>query len=257
MRRFAELFLLLFGGAAVLLLSGCAVENEMLAKMPLFEAKSDKIPGLDPPQHRKKLIREKGEKGAKASAGEQEILAAQLMYEYETSPDPNMRREAVEALAKIPHPSRFSNLESMLKDADPFIRISALEAMSRSEGGQTLSICIDRMKNDSDKDVRLTAVRLLGTLPELRKNVLVFDKGMDDQPRRNAVEELGNLLQDKTPAIRYASMTALQKITGMDYGRDINKWTQYMKYHKGEIPDVPKERTFSEKLPAVSLPMFK
>jgi len=126
MKRFLNILwfgLLLFGCV------GCATDNAFLAKVPLFEARNDKIPGLMSPKERKKLIQEKGEKGAKAPEGEKEILVAQLMVEYRTSPDQNMRREAVDAMAKIPHPKRDSYMKEMLKDDDPFIRISVLETV--------------------------------------------------------------------------------------------------------------------------------
>ena len=239
-----------FAGLAVLL-CGCAVENEHIAKLPLFEAKSDKIPGLDPPHQRKKIIREKGAKGAKASESEKEILVAQLVYEYQTSPDPNMRREAVDALAKIPHPQRDRYLREILQDDNPFVRLSALEALGKTYSGpkeELTALLLDRMKTDVDKDVRLAAVRILGT---------VFPKGTSGDLHRSVILELGNLLDDKIPAIRYEAMQSLQKVTGQDYGNDINRWAEYMRYVRGEVPNLPTERTFSEKMPRIALPMFK
>jgi len=52
-------------------------------------------------------------------------------------------------------------------------------------------------------------------------------------------------------------MGALQKITGKDYGYDINRWLQYVRYQNGEVPDLPSERSLAEKMPNVALPMFK
>ena len=242
--------LLVFAGAMVLL-SGCAVENEHLAKLPLFEAKSDKIPGLDPPHLRKKIIREKGTKGATATEAEREILIAQLVHEYQSSPDPNMRREAVDALAKIPHPQRDRYLLEILQDENPFVRLSALEALGKTYSGPKedwLALLIDRMKTDTDKDVRVASVRILGN---------VGPKDTTSDSYRTVVLELGNLLYDKVPAVCYESMQSLQKITNKDYGNDINRWAQFIRYVKGEVPDLPAERTFAEKMPRIALPMFK
>jgi vesicle coat complex subunit len=239
-------------GGVMVLLSGCAVNNQYIAKLPLFEAKSDRIPGLDPPHVRTKLIREKGVQGATASEDEREILVAQLVYEYQTSPDPNMRREAVDALAKIPHSQRDRFLQEILQDPNPFVRLSALEAMSKTYSGDLAdlqALLISRMKTDQDKDVRLTAIRLLG-------NVTPQDKAGGGR-HSQAVAELGHLLHDRVPAVRYESMQSLHKITGKDYGNDINRWLQYIRYLNGEIPNLPAERSFTEKLPTVSLPMFK
>ena len=233
------------------LLSGCAVENQHLAKLPLFEAKSDRIPGLDPPHERTKLIRDKGTQGAMASESDREILVAQLVHEYQTSPDPNMRREAVDALAKIPHPQRDRFLREILQDPNPFVRLSALEALGNTFSGEPealLALLIDRMKTDLDNDVRVSAVRILGD---------VTPKDTTDPSHRMVVLELGNLLQDRVPAVRFMAMRSLQKVTGMDYGNDINRWLQYIRYVNGEIPNLPDQRTFTEKLPTIALPMFK
>jgi HEAT repeat protein len=249
--RIVKMLLLVLGGTSVLL-SGCAVENQYLAKLPLFEAKSDVIPGLDSPHQRKKTIQEKGTKGATASESEREILVAQLVHEYQTCPDPNMRREAVDALAKIPHPDRDRHLQGILRqDDNPFVRLSALEALGKTFSGRQedlIATLIDRIKTDQDKDVRLRSVRILGQ---------IAPKDTRDEMNRTVVFELGNLLQDKIPAVRYETMQSLQKVTGKDYGNDINRWLQYIRYINGEVPNLPPERTLSEKMPSVALPMFK
>ena len=247
--------------AMMLLFSGCAVENQYIAKLPLFEAKSDVVEGLDPPHLRRQLIRTKGVKGAAASDAEREILAAQLMYEYKTSPDPNMRREAVDALAKIPHPDRDTFLEEILNDDNPFVRMPALEALGKTYVGSKsdlTALLVARAKTDTDRDVRITAVRILGDVtPKMQRGNNSTGSTDEERLRELVVLELGEFLNDRVPAVRYESMQSLRKITGLDYGNDINRWLQYIRYVKGEIPNIPAERTFTEKLPTVALPMFK
>ena len=267
--RITKSLVSIFGGVAVLLLSGCAVENQYLAKLPFFEARSDKIPGLDSPHQRKKDIREKGKKGASADASEREILVAQLQYEYQTCPDPNMRREAVDALAQIPHSDRDQYLREILQDDNPFVRLSALEALGKTYSGNKedlVALLIDQMKADPDKDVRLRSVQILGDVcPKMDQNfkdpsglVKIGNKPpLRQEANESAVAELSNLLHDKVPAIRYEAMGALRKITGKDYGYDINRWLQYVRYQNGEVPDLPSERSLTEKMPSVALPMFK
>ena len=248
--KMVKMLLPILGGIAVLL-SGCAVDNQHIAKLPLFEARSDVIPGLDSPHQRKKTIREKGEKGAKASDAEKEVLVAQLVLEYQTSPDPNMRREAVDALAKIPHPQRDRHLQEILKDENPFVRLSALEALGKTYSGpvdELVSLLINQMKIDPDKDIRATSVRILGN---------VTPKNSANDLHRSTVLELGNLLHDRVPAVQYESMQSLGRITGKNYGNDINRWLQLVRYMNGEVPELPSERTFSEKMPRIALPMFK
>jgi len=243
-----------------MLLSGCtAVENQHLAKLPFFEAKTDIVPGLDSPHQRKKIIQEKGRKGATAPQNEREILVAQLMYEYKTSPDPNMRRESVDSLAIIPHPDRDRFLQEILRDENPFVRMSALEAMGKtySSGLPELArLLMERAKLDSDQDVRLTAVRILGDVcPNHKKESKLSQEEL--RLRESVVLELGSLLQDRVPAVRYAAMQSLHKITGKDYGNNVDRWTQYVRYVKNEVPDLPPQRSFAERMPTIALPMFK
>ncbi len=235
---------------------GCAVDNEYIAKLPLFEARSDKIPGLMSPLERKEAIREKGKKGKKASEADKEMIVAQLMVEYRTSPDRNMRRESVDAMAKIPYSKRDQYMKEILNDEDSFVRISALEAlgaMNTLSQEELVAIFIEHLKRDPDKDVRLTSVRLLGQSfpwqspksaisPELRNTVLAA---------------LGDALYDKISAVRYESMQSLHRVAGKDFGNDINRWIQYVQYVKGETSDAPRERSFAEKLPRIQLPMLK
>ncbi|MDR3198679.1 MAG: HEAT repeat domain-containing protein [Planctomycetaceae bacterium] len=254
-------FLLLFIGIILFVTPGCAVDNEFIAKLPLFEAKSDKIPGLEPPLKRKKLIRLKGEKGMTVSDSEKEVLVAQLMVEYRTSPDPNMRREAVDAMAKIPHPKRDQYMKEILTDSDPFVRISALEALGKTFTGtkkELALLLIETSKNDSDKDVRLTAIRLLAhSFPKPSQKTAAITTIIPNDMEPIIVRALGEALYDKVPAVRYEAMQALHKVTGKDYGNDINRWVQYIRYQKGETENLPNERSFAEKLPAIQLPMFK
>jgi len=247
-----KILLLIFGG--VLALPGCAVDNQYLARLPLFEARSDRIPGLDPPHERRKIIREKGTRGATASEASREILVAQLVHEYQTSPDPNMRREAVDALAKIPHPQRDRFLREILQDPNPFVRLSALEALGNTYSGgpeNLQKLLIDRLRTDTDQDVRVAAVRILG-------EVTPKSSARDNRDRAClSVLELGNLLNDRVPAVRFAAMQSLRTITGLDYGHDINRWLHYIRYVNGEVPNLPAERTFTERLPTIVLPMFR
>jgi hypothetical protein len=253
--KIVQKLLLLFCGA-VILFSGCATENQFFVnKIPFLEARSDVIPGLDSPHQRKKTIQEKGTKGATASEAEKEILVAQLMYEYQTSPDSNMRREAVDALAKIPHPDRDKHLREILKDDNPFVRLSALEALGKtySSGKEDLIVLlINQMKTDPDNDVRLSAIRILGDVCNL-----IYKNSSERTLADSVVLELGNLLQDRVLAVRYESMRSLHKVTGKDYGHDVNRWLQYIRYVKGEVPNLPTERKVAEKVPTIALPMFK
>ena len=104
---------LFFSGVMILL--PFRTENEFLAGMLFFEAIPDVERVIDCPHERIKRMREMGTQGATVSESDREILVAKLVYEYKTSPDPNMRREAVDALKKIPHPLRDRFLQNILQ----------------------------------------------------------------------------------------------------------------------------------------------
>ena len=255
--RLSTYLLLIPGVLAFFVSSGCAVDNAFLAKLPLFEAKSDAIPGLQPPYERLKQVELKGEKGAKASEAEKEIIVAQLMTEYRTSPDHNMRRASVDAMAKIPHRKRDEYMKEILNDADPMVRLSALQAVGQSYNGsqdELTEIVMERMKRDPDKDVRLASIKLLGNLCDRSKKTKTR---ISEETRNKAFAALGDTLYDKVPMARALAMDSLHQMTGKDYGKDINKWIQHVQYVKGEKPEEPKERTFAERIPRPQLPMLK
>jgi oligoendopeptidase F len=231
-------------------LSCRSTDFEFLAKTSIIPAYSDKIPGLDSPHERRKLIYTKGVVGAKKNTpeSEREILFAQLWEEYSTSPDPNMRREAVDAMAKIPYENKEKFMIDILKDDNAFIRISAVEALGKIFAGEKdnlADVLLNQIKSDTDKDVRIIAIRELGKKikePQLNKKITIA---------------LGDSLYDKVLAVRYEAMVSLAKVSEKDYGKDINRWIKYVQNLKGETTELPKERTWAEKLPVIHLPMFK
>lgn len=250
----------LFAGF-LFLSTGCATTNDHLAKLPGFEAKTDKIPGIMPAQERIKAIRLKGEKGKTAAAYEREILLGQLLAEYKDSPDPLMRRETIEAIAKIPHSNRDAYLREALGDEDPFVRITTCKAFLEHEKNidfERLAISAHAlrkvMKDDKDKDVRTAAIKQLGLIGKK----LADSTGKEQQEDFDLlVGDLGKMLEDKQTGIRYQAMLALRQCTGMDYGVDIDKWIEYIEYREGKAVAAPRERLWHEKVVLPKLPMFK
>lgn len=250
-------FLLLsvfLGGLAL----GCAVDNEFMAKLPGFEARSDKIPGLLPARERIEILRNKGEVGRKAPPEEQAVLLAQLMHEYETAPAMNLKREAVDAMGKIQHADQYACLKEVLHDSDSMIRISALQAIGHDDRNpynpDLITILIEHSKRDPDKDVRVVAMNRLGGIGKMMR---MDKKGSNEELSDRIFDALADGLHDKLTIIRFEAMQMLAQTTGLDYGNDINRWLQYVQYKKGESRELPKERTLTERLPTIHLPMFK
>lgn len=247
----------MFAGAS----GGCATSSEFFAQLPGFEARSDTVPGLTPPLERRKAIREKGEKGAKAPAAEQDILMGQLLEEYRKSPDKNIRREVVEAMAKISHKTRDGCLREALRDEDAFVRISACRGLGEKTGGTVsgdgisrLETLRDVMKTDPDKDVRMVAMKMLGqNARAIRKGDI---KGQFGPKLDEITLDIGAQLDDKAPAVRYQAMISLQECTGMNYGTEFDRWVDYIEYKAGRAAEAPAELTWAERIEVPRLPMF-
>lgn len=245
-------------------LCGCAVENEKWAKYPFFSSRSDKIAGLMSPSERREAIRAKGEKGKKATAEEREILLAQLLEEYKTNPDPNLRRDAVEAMGAIPGNSgniditKLRGLEEALADTEPLVRISALRGISSCGYRATDPLC-RVAREDKDKDVRIEATKQLGNKGKYLEKSFPFSKYDREKisQHKKVLVTLRNALGDKTPAVRYAAMDSLAQATGKDYGTNIDSWMAYADYAIDGKGTAPAQRAFLEKIPTPQLPMLK
>ena len=256
-----SLILVAFLLVGSLLSSGCATHSTFWAQMPGFSARSDEVPGLISPLERTKAIRLKGKKGQTAPEKEREILLGQLLQEYQESPDPNIRREVIEAIALIPHPSRILSIKEGLSDASAGVRRSACTMLAGLEKNKNctptdrdeiLHALRSTMRSDNDKDVRILAMSLIAPIAKrLRQS-----DGESSEHYNRIIEELGGRLEDKVPSIRYQAMVSLQVATGLDYGVDIDKWIGYIEYREGNSKERPRERTWTEKIPQPKLPMF-
>ncbi|MGL4944349.1 MAG: HEAT repeat domain-containing protein [Thermoguttaceae bacterium] len=234
----------LVGVCVLVSFAGCAVENENWGKRPPFSMRSDKIAGLTTPSERREAIREKGNRGKVAPTSEQEVLLGQLVLEYQSNPDPNLRRDTVEAIGKIPHSSRDAYLEEALADKSPFVRISACRELT------SLTALCRAAEKETDKDVQIVVIKRIGQQCGTRDSLSEGDK-------KTVLTTLAAKLNDKAPSIRYAAMDSLHKATGRDYGVNIDSWTAYVDYALHGQGQPPEERAFRDKLPTIQLPMLK
>lgn len=239
-------------------LSGCATDNEFLLQCRLFPRRSDKIPGLMPASERIGQIQDKAKYGTTASQPERELLVSQLIREC-ASPDANIRCEAVKAISVIPHQQRIDHLkESILDDVSPVVRIAAckglFEGKSDIEQWHEISHVLRNVYNtDNDIEVRVTAIRLLGTLPNSSKELKNANRLAEDPN----LMLLGDALYNRSTVIRYEAMSSLQKYTGHDYGQNAEKWDKYMNYVKGIESTIPPERSIAERMPKPQFRMLR
>ncbi|MDR3110167.1 MAG: HEAT repeat domain-containing protein [Planctomycetaceae bacterium] len=250
--------------ACCLFVNGCTtLEKTSASKFMayMFNNKKDYVPGVITPAERIASIRLKAASGQNADRLEREVLLGQLLNEYRESPDPNIRREAIEAMALIPLGTRVISVKEGLTDSNESVRrstctvlanIAGEKGCSTADRNEILHALRSTMRNDKDKNMRILAMKAIS--PAARQ-IRITDGDKSEEYNR-IVDELGVMLEDKTTSIRYEAMLSLQMVTGLDYGLDIDRWIGYTEYRKGEANEKPRERSWSEKLPQPQLPML-
>ena len=243
------------------LAAGCttsfwATDNELFLRLPGTERRSDQVEGVLRPWERIERIVEKGDEGAKAQPEEKNILAFQLIKEYNRSQDPLVRRAAIRSLGKITETAHIEpaleTLLTALGEENLGNRITAAEALG-SYGARAKSENLTEVRqsiltafieayrsqpflseagsdkeNNERKDFRLA---LLHSAPQLGDTAQMVDflaEAMQDEP-----------LDDG--ALRLAAMVALSKVTHRNYGTDELLWRDYVAYRQGKRSDPPKE----------------
>ncbi len=260
--------------------SGCSTpfystDNKFLLMLPGSERFSDHIEGVMTPSERIKRINEKGEKGRVAPQKEKEIVILQLVQEYNRNKDPNIRRASLEALAEITTTTESPEAEAIFdmgfRDSVLGIRLSSVNAWGNygndlgkkmdssalrkrsveklADYYRSLPYSSDagaRKANDEKKDIRLAILR----------NMMKFKTS--DSPVVLAILEEGlhgEKLDDG--ALQVASMRALTKISGKNYGMNVDRWISYTQYAQGKSTHAPEELSLGERIPGHDLSMFK
>lgn len=254
-------------------MTGCSTpihstDNPVLLWLPGMERKSDNIPGFVTPSERIKLIEEKGKKGIKSTPEEKDLLLVQLVQEYEKTNSPHIKRAALEAIARISsnyaNPAAEKIFQSALEDEDVNLNLSAANALAvyaskgqsakdnkeqrklaihlLAERYRSLPFSIEagaEEENAKRKDVRIAILHALGEFQA------------DDSPELYETLEFaltGEKLDDG--ALEATACSSLEKISGMNYGIDGEKWIQYIAYTNGE-GSAPSQTSIIERAPKV------
>jgi len=130
-------------------------------------------------------------------------LARRVLEEH----DPRVRCEIVSEAAAFDTPAAASICRGALQDPDQRVRIRACEVWGKRGGADAVALLTSRYRADTDLDVRLRALRMLG---ELRDSA--------------AIPVLAEALEDPDPAVQYRAVAALKEVSGRDLGNDVNAW---------------------------------
>jgi len=159
--------------------------------------------------------------------------------------DPEVRKNAAEALGKIKDPRAVEPLIEALKDKDFRVRWNAAEALGEIGDPKAVKPLIAALK-DKDSTVRLYAAEALGKIKDPRaveplitalkdeysevRWHAAWSLGEIQDPR--AVEPLIEALKDEDSGVRLSAAWSLEKITKEHFGREVAKWEEWLKKQK-------------------------
>ncbi len=124
--------------------------------------------------------------------------------------DPRVRAKILEIAAGFDTAAATAICKGALEDPDERVRMSACSAWGKRGGSEAVQLLAARYQADPELDVRLRALRELGTLGD-----------------KQAIPVLARALEDSDPAVQYRAVAALKKVSGRDLGNDVNKWREW------------------------------
>lgn len=133
-------------------------------------------------------------------------LVAALLEEH----DPRVRAEILEIAAGFATAPATAICKGALEDPDERVRMAACSAWGKRGGPEAVQLLAARYQSDAEFDVRLRALRELGTLGD-----------------KQAIPVLARALEDSDPAVQYRAVAALKQVSGRDLGDDVNKWREW------------------------------
>jgi HEAT repeat protein len=145
---------------------------------------------------------------AKQAAGAEQVaftqsLVAKLLAEH----DSRVRAAMLAIAAEFDTPAAVAVCRGALEDPEARVRMAACEAWRKRGGPEAVSLLAARVDADTDIDVRLKALKELGSLGD-----------------EAAVPALARALEDPDPAVQYRAVGALKDVSGRDLGDDVNAW---------------------------------
>ncbi|MFO0013817.1 MAG: HEAT repeat domain-containing protein [Planctomycetota bacterium] len=137
----------------------------------------------------------------------------------ETSPE--LRREAVLVLQQtMERQDAVNAVTPMIQDENEKVRLTVAQTLGTRSNPEAASALMLMAKSDRSRVVQLAAIESLGK-----------------HPSNDVQQFLASKLEDRSPAMQYQASLALKKVTGRNYGGDIDAWKRYL---AGE--DVPETR---------------
>jgi HEAT repeat protein len=175
---------------------------------------------------RTSTVREMGARAQQVDSEEQQRITDQLVQQIRTEPDPLVRLAIQETVAQFDTPMAQMVLLAGLNDDDRDVRIVCCRKL-----GQRATV------NDQEDDRRKIVTALQRTL-EQDKEIDVRFAAVDALGKiqtTDSVRALAVALHDHDPAMQYAGVQALKRVSGQDFGNTVEAWRQYA---DGESPQI-------------------
>lgn len=190
--------------AVAILLSGCAGWRPWRNREK--EARLAEKYGATAKQ-RIETLQADAKKAKQGSGADQVSFTRELMREVLEEHDPRVRSEIVQTAATFDTPAAVAICKGALQDPDERVRVAACDVWGERGGAEAVQLLSQRFQTDSELDVRLRAVRMLGKLKD-----------------KEAIPVLAKALEDPDPAVQYRAVAALKQVSGRDLGNDVNAW---------------------------------
>src|SRR5437867_162093 len=104
--------------------------------------------------------------------------AGKVVALYLSSPDPRVRADALNTLARLRLKDGNDQARHMLDDSNPIVRANAARVLGATEDKGAFDALLDRALHDDDLRVRVSAIRALGSLKDARAGQPLLDRGI-------------------------------------------------------------------------------
>ncbi|MFG0329271.1 MAG: HEAT repeat domain-containing protein [Phycisphaerales bacterium] len=121
--------------------------------------------------------------------------------------DPMVRAAAALALGLHGEPVDAERLVALLTDDSAIVRVEAAQSLQRLHNPVAIGPLLDRLRNDTESDVRMAAANALGQYAEPR-----------------VVEGLIAALDDESLAVNHHARRSLRFLTGKELGLEPEEW---------------------------------
>lgn len=196
--------------AGCLLLVGCASRQSWTPFHDPAKAARDRAQYGPTADERMQAMVEDAKQARAGGAAAQEAFTQSLVAAVLAEHDPRVRCEILETAAGFDTAAAASICRGALQDPEPRVRMAACSAWAKRGGPEAVQLLAARYQTDTEIDVRLRALRELGTLGD-----------------KEAIPVLARALEDSDPAVQYRAVAALKKVSGRDLGNDVNRWREW------------------------------